>query len=273
MEDKTKVLIFDRKEVALIFICMIILALISFSFGVKIGKSFALQKVGFTHPDIKAIELKSVEEEMAEKVMEKSTDLHSKKGDEHHQKEEGGTRDRSFKKLEEEFNKLDHEMKQQEAPGPSVVHGNKDHGHSDQKVEDRASGRHPVSALEKEKVNDQHGHPAPLAEENLLAPQAKNGSRPHEENFVMEDRTKDPYTGKYTIQLGSYQLESDAIKFADGFKVRGYNPIINEVKIEGKGMWYRVSLGTFDSLAATKEYILKEESLFQGQDYVIAEFY
>lgn len=77
--------------------------------------------------------------------------------------------------------------------------------------------------------------------------------------------------GKFTIQLGSYSTVDEAKQFAEGFTVRGYSPIINEVKIEGKGNWYRVSLGLFDSLEDAKSYIKTEQSLFSGQDHIITE--
>lgn len=78
-------------------------------------------------------------------------------------------------------------------------------------------------------------------------------------------------TGKFTIQLGSYNTMEEAKQFAEGFTVRGYNPIINEVKIPGKGNWYRVSLGMFKTVDDAKKYIKEEQSLFAGQDHIITE--
>lgn len=78
-------------------------------------------------------------------------------------------------------------------------------------------------------------------------------------------------SGKYTIQLGSYPDLDEAKQFAEGFTVRGYSPIINETTIEGKGTWYRVSLGLFGTVEEAKGYIKNEQSLFSGQDYVITE--
>lgn len=86
-----------------------------------------------------------------------------------------------------------------------------------------------------------------------------------------EEEAKSNYVGKYTIQLGSHPTYKEAEEFANGFAIRGYNPIINTVKLAGRGTWYRVSLGAFDDIAAAKEYIQKEESLFQGQNYFISE--
>lgn len=77
--------------------------------------------------------------------------------------------------------------------------------------------------------------------------------------------------GKYTIQLGSYNTVEEAKQFAEGFTVRGYSPIINEVKIDGKGTWYRVSLGLFNTVEEAKAYIKQEQSLFSGQEHVISE--
>lgn len=86
-----------------------------------------------------------------------------------------------------------------------------------------------------------------------------------------ETQTTNAMTGKFTIQLGSYNNLDEAKQFAEGFTVRGYNPIINEVKISGKGVWYRVSLGLFNTVDEAKKYIRDEQSLFSGQDHIITE--
>lgn len=86
-----------------------------------------------------------------------------------------------------------------------------------------------------------------------------------------ENAPQSTMTGKFTIQLGSYNTMDEAKQFAEGFTVRGYSPIINEVKIEGKGNWYRVSLGLFNSVEDAKSYIKTEQSLFSGQDHIITE--
>ncbi len=86
-----------------------------------------------------------------------------------------------------------------------------------------------------------------------------------------ENQSSSPVNGKYTIQLGSYPTMEEAKQFAEGFTVRGYSPIINQTSLEGKGTWYRVSLGLFATVEEAKGYIKKEQTLFSGQDYVITE--
>ena len=90
-------------------------------------------------------------------------------------------------------------------------------------------------------------------------------------NQSVAPKTPNAMAGKYTIQLGSYPNADEAKQFAEGFTIRGYSPIINESTIEGKGTWYRVSLGLFGSVEEAKSYIKNEQSLFSGQDYVITE--
>jgi cell division protein FtsN len=85
-----------------------------------------------------------------------------------------------------------------------------------------------------------------------------------------EEENETKATGRYTIQLGSYPKLSEAKEFADAFTIRGYNPLINQVRINDKN-WYRVSLGSFNTMNEAKEYVKKEDSLFQGQEYVIVE--
>ena len=76
---------------------------------------------------------------------------------------------------------------------------------------------------------------------------------------------------KFTIQLGSYRTLKEAQEFANGFKIKGYNPMIKQTDVTGRGAWYRVNLGVFNSLSQAKNYILKEKELFMGQDYVFGQ--
>ncbi len=115
-----------------------------------------------------------------------------------------------------------------------------------------------------------------------LMDESKNRLTDELEKFSDDNKTKavkveetpaapSPMAGKFTIQLGSYETMDEAKQFAEGFTVRGYNPIINEVSIAGKGNWYRVSLGLFNTVEEAKAYIKEEQSLFSGQEHIISE--
>lgn len=231
MDEKTKLYVFEKKEVALIFIFMILIASTSFIFGIKIGKNYSFKEAGHTADDMKKVELLSTDEEHVESVI-KSQKSDSKMMDSEAMK------DLAFQKLKE---KIDNEF-------------------SETTPEDINPG------VEKEIEQ------VPLINQNKNSTtenaQKINSSIENKKNEIVRDQ----YSGKYTIQLGSHRGQEDAEKFADGFRVRGYNPIINEVKIKDRGIWYRVSIGVFDSIGPAKDYIVKEKSLFQDLDYVIGKF-
>ena len=194
MEENNKVMVFEKKEIILISLLVVVLIVASFTIGVKMGKRISLDTAGVTEADKKEVELKSAAEEDAEKTLSTDAQL---------------TDEEKLKKLmDESKNQLTEELEK--------------------------------FSSEEKKTSDA----APVA---------------------------NPMAGKYTIQLGSYNTVEEAKQFAEGFTVRGYNPIINEVKIEGKGTWYRVSLGAFETVEAAKKYIRDEKSLFAGQDHVITE--
>jgi cell division protein FtsN len=196
MEENNKVIIFEKKEIVLISLLVLILIVTSFTIGVKMGKRISLDTAGVTPADKKAVVLKSTVEEDADKILSKDAEL---------------TDEEKLRKLmDESKSKLSDEL---------------------QKFSSEETAKQAPAAVEE----------------------------------------KNPMAGKYTIQLGSYNTVEEAKQFAEGFTVRGYNPIINEVTIEGKGTWYRVSLGAFDTVEAAKKYIRDEQSLFAGQDHVITE--
>jgi len=230
MEDKSRLLVFNKKEVFLIFIFMIVIALTSFTIGVRIGKNYAFKgQDPVMEDDAKAlVEMRSAQEEIVDKTVVKHEKIEPQEREE--------AIDETYKELEEEFSEIKKAKKDEK---------------SDFKVK--------MEELQKQKV-----------EEKPVAKEVAEEEMPEEK--MPEESLRDKFTGKYTIQLASYQLLEDAEKFAEAFKVRGYNPIINEKEIEGRGTWYRVSLGIFESYRAATDYIQKEESLFHGQDHDIKKF-
>lgn len=223
MEENNKLFVFDKKEIALIFLFMIVIAITSFTLGVKIGKKMMFATSGVSEQDLNTIKLKSQQEEQIEKVVEETG---SKTVDKEELSQDG-------------FNKLQKEMDEIEKGGTPTIQTN-------QSIKELSSP---------EKTQAQVQAPS-KAQDTLMTSQ--------------EDEDKNASGVKFTIQLGSYAKLAEAKEFADAFTIRGYNPIVNQVKVNGKP-WYRVSLGNFGSMNEAKEYVKKEESLFQGQEYVIVE--
>lgn len=210
MQDNAKVFVFEKKEIFLIFVFVVIMSVTCFTLGVNLGKKLALDKAGVTAKDVQTVDMKSTTEESVDATLKEDTLSDEEK---------------LSKMMETSKDKLNEELK------------------------DAATEEAPSSAAS----------PEPAKPVGTVA------------NPPTSVSTTNQYAGKYTIQLGSYNTMDEAKQFAEGFTVRGYNPIINEVIIPDKGTWYRVSLGIFDSVAAAKDYIKKEATLFQGQQYVVSE--
>lgn len=62
-----------------------------------------------------------------------------------------------------------------------------------------------------------------------------------------------PADSLFSVQVGAAQDEAEAKKLADRFK--GYQAHIVPVDIPGKGRWYRVRLGSFESRDAADRYL------------------
>jgi len=202
MEEDQKLVIFAKKEVSLIFICMILISFLSFLMGVKIGKHYSIEKAGFSKEDIQEVNLRAKLEKEIERTPSSTSPVTPKPKDEIKS---------SSEKLTNEF-----------------------------------------SAVAKE------------ADESKREPSSYTPR--------IEEAPKSEFTGKFTVQLGSYRSYGDAEKFADGFRIRGYEPVIQEIQVKEKGMVYRVSIGVFTSQNEANEYVLSEKSLFQGQEYLIVKF-
>jgi cell division protein FtsN len=187
---------------------MILIAITSFVFGVRVGKNYSYDLAGVTHEDQKkVVELLSKKEEDFAEI---------KKSEEGHSVESTEIENKLQEKITHEFG---------------------DAGAA-------ASSAHNISEK---------------ADEKLMS----------KEHKLVQSSGKDEMSGKFTIQLGSHRTLKEAEDFAEGFKARGYDPIINQIEIKGKGTWYRVSLGAFSTQEDAKSYIGKEKTLFIGQDYTI----
>lgn len=68
-ENNSKLFVFDKKEVFLIFIFMLLIAITSFTVGVRVGKGLLLKNEGYTEEDVNTIDLKTSKEEEIEDLV------------------------------------------------------------------------------------------------------------------------------------------------------------------------------------------------------------
>jgi septal ring-binding cell division protein DamX len=230
MDENNKLFVFEKKEVVLIFFFIVLIAIISFTLGVRVGKGLSLKHDSYSQDDVKTIDLKSMDEEYVESVVEKPS--------------------------QSEF---ESSMESKES-APKVD--------SQQSMEQRLREEMQKLATEDIKIEKPAKVDTKLEDENKLN-QIEDANSTESTDMYNE---QNDFSGKYTIQLYSNQSKSVAQDFADGFIAKGYDVIVNEVSIPGKGVWYRVSIGVFNTLNEAKDYLEKEKALFQENKYLIKQF-
>ena len=70
------------------------------------------------------------------------------------------------------------------------------------------------------------------------------------------------------IQVASFQSVDDANRRAKELKDRGYKVLVVKADIPGKGAWYRVRLGPFNSVDKAKALALKVEKKEKTSTFV-----
>ncbi|MBP5296535.1 MAG: SPOR domain-containing protein [Bacteriovoracaceae bacterium] len=255
MSEKTKVYIFERFELALILLLILLVAVTSFVLGVKFGKTYSFEKAGLIKADRERVELLSENEEQVNRTL-----------------------DQAKKEVPEHALDKNNLLRQNDA-------------RLSQKIAAAIESTNPVATAASAENFDRVAKAAPppvekkeaTTKKDVYLTDTRDAYAPLIPDNVNQDQTtseksmpaaRPNLSGKYTVQLGSHRSRQDAEKFAEGFRIRGHNPIISEVELKEKGgTWYRVSIGVFDSVAEAKDYILNQErALFQGQDYVIGRF-
>ncbi len=248
MEDQKNVLVFEKKELIILFLLLILALATAFTLGVRLGRKWDLNKSGYTNDDLEQVALESVKEEAAKEILDAKKKLEIKTEDEEITKKIGGD---AFSKLKKEFESLEDENIKKA---------------KDKTVDASPVGSEGPSADTKSLIDSYDISTAPLdvkvdGETEVDKAPVTSDVDPSEANYI----------GKYTVQVGSYKTIEDAKKFASGFEVRGYTPIINEVKLKNRGVWYRVGIGVFDNVESAKIYINEKRDLFQSYDYIVTQ--
>lgn len=288
----TKVFIFDRKELFLLFFFFTVMAVTSFILGMRLGKKqsdFFLGEGAHVHAE-KSLDLKSHKEEELNVSSGESGAHHGAAQEEGNLSPEEAFKDQSadsadashnnqhvdgahkdideetFKKLQDEFSKIN--SNEISSPANDTKSASSEVAGSQEATEtpDVANAKLPDAASNaSEKIN------AEVSNADSSNKQESNfpNNATDEKFFLKPDPS---FIGKFTIQLGAYRTLAEAQDYAQGFLTKGYKPLIKEAELPGSGTWYRVSLGVFESISAAKQYIQNEKTLFSAQnDYLINE--
>ena len=231
MEDNNKLFVFEKKEVLLIFVFVILISITAFTLGFRAGKGAIKEPDMDVNPKVTRSNYSNVDE-LKSDVEEDADQLSKQNSDRLNNEEVLGTN------VESEETELDNSLRLNDL---------------DEKFKDIAKDEVPVVESKK-------------SESDIIMPSIEKKLE------ASPEKEKRALSGKYTIQLVARQSQDAATEFAEPFVAAGYDIIINEVDITGKGTWFRVSIGAFNTKLEAKEYMVNENDLFQGKDYIIKQF-
>ncbi len=109
------------------------------------------------------------------------------------------------------------------------------------------------------------GEAAQLAEtrqRDPLVAAALPPAEPRERGWVGQD-------GRYTLQVVSYREEEAAELFAEALRSKGHDAFILEAEIEGRGTYYRVRIGPFETMGEAQRYRRRFEAEEQMDTFVV----
>jgi cell division protein FtsN len=75
MEENNKVIVFEKKEIILILLFVLVLIITSFTLGIRLGKKLGLTESGIIEEDEKVVKLKSGVEEDVDKTLQEESKL------------------------------------------------------------------------------------------------------------------------------------------------------------------------------------------------------
>lgn len=88
--------------------------------------------------------------------------------------------------------------------------------------------------------------PAGDAADSVTAPATAPISAPGPDDELTAALSRGPArAGEYTVQVSSFQTSEEARAYAGALERKGYRPFVVSAEIAGRGMWYRVRLGSF----------------------------
>jgi cell division protein FtsN len=89
-----------------------------------------------------------------------------------------------------------------------------------------------------------------------------------EESFGPSKRQAPP--GKYTLQVGSYPAFAEARDQAESLEALGLSPFLRSVNLKKRGRWFRVYLGGFETMESAEEAGARYRSKNMIESFVVA---
>jgi cell division protein FtsN len=74
-----------------------------------------------------------------------------------------------------------------------------------------------------------------------------------EQQAAPEPAAKTMTPGEFTVQVSAFQTSEEAEAYKASLTRKGYNPYVIPAEIAGKGIWYRVRVGRYETKTRANE--------------------
>ncbi len=118
----------------------------------------------------------------------------------------------------------------------------------------------PSPSPQREAVREPAKQPSDSAEPALVASPAASPAAPtpaveaESGAGLLGELAKGPArSGEYTVQVSAFRTQAEARAYASALERKGFKPFVVSSDVGGKGMWYRVRIGSFTDEAGAQK--------------------
>ncbi len=112
--------------------------------------------------------------------------------------------------------------------------------------------------------------PAEPKSQPTMAATQSHPSATSERKLVQRETKGSGSKGAFTLQLSSTQKRTDANRFIEKLRGKGYAPFLTEAEVPGRGTWYRIRLGSFPNKEMAARYLTDFKRETQLEAFVAA---
>jgi cell division septation protein DedD len=247
--------IYDRKEVTVLTVLGVLVALFAFTLGVHLGKKVRGGLGSWTGPDAQSVDTAT------DKIPEPGDLTEQSKG------AFGAVDDTLSHMLRDEVEKAGLKLDQgRQIDLPKGTVSKEGGATTEYKAKDLAEA--PVNPETAQKTvqkptqpeaqsHSESAHAAPKADSVPSAPKGSAPAQPAAPEAAMP-------SGKFTLQVGSHPTLAESVEQMDRLKAQGLEAFRKSVDLKEKGLWHRVYLGGY----ASKEEAEKAGAKFRDQHLV-----
>lgn len=245
-KSRQRMFIYDRKEVTVLTVLGVLVALFAFTLGVHLGKKVRGGLGSWTGPDAQSVDTST------DKIPEPGDLTEQSKG------AFGAVDDTLSHMLRDEVEKAGLKLDQgRQIDLPKGTVSKEGGATTEYKAKDLAEApAHSETAAAGAQKSDP-AHAAPKADSVPSAPKGSAPAQPAAPEAAMT-------SGKFTLQVGSHPTLAESVEQMDRLKSQGLEAFRKSVDLKEKGLWHRVYLGGY----ASKDEAEKAGAKFRDQHLV-----